>query len=51
MEYWVVDANRRVIHQLWSPEGDAYYHQRETALGQKIEIATIRDVDIETDAL
>jgi Uma2 family endonuclease len=51
MEYWVVDANRRVVHQLWSPEGDAYDHHRETALGQKIEIATIRDVDIETDAL
>ncbi len=40
-EYWVVDVDRGVIHQMWAPEVDDYAERREVAFGERIEAATI----------
>lgn len=50
-EYWVVDVNREVIHQLWSPAGEAYSERREVAFGTAIEAAAIAALRIETGGL
>lgn len=47
-EYWVVDVNRGVIHQMWSPQGEAYAGGREVKLGKQIEAATIEALTVET---
>jgi Uma2 family endonuclease len=41
LEYWVVDVNEGVIHQMWGPAGEAYAERREVAFGQAIEAMTI----------
>ena len=50
-EYWVVDLPAGKVHQFWRPGGDAYAERRETALGQRIESATIAALAIETASL
>lgn len=40
-EYWVVDVEARLIHQLWAPEGDAYARRREVAFGERVEAVTV----------
>jgi Uma2 family endonuclease len=50
-EYWVVDVNQRLIHQMWHPGGEAYAERREVAFGQPISAATIPDLTIETTTL
>ncbi|HEX2764807.1 MAG TPA: Uma2 family endonuclease [Allosphingosinicella sp.] len=47
-EYWVVDVNAGVIHQMWSPGGGAYAERREVKLGERIEAATIAGLAVET---
>jgi len=47
-EYWVVDVNRGVVHQMWAPEGEAYGERREVALGQPIKAAMIEGLAVET---
>lgn len=50
-EYWVVDVNKGLIHQMWQPGGEAYAERREVAFGQPIFAATIPDLTIETTTL
>ena len=47
-EYWVVDVNNAVIHQMWKPAGDAYSQERRIVFGDPITAATIPDLTIET---
>jgi Uma2 family endonuclease len=47
-EYWVLDVNAGLIHQMWSPQGEAYAERREVKLGERIEAATIRGLAVET---
>jgi Uma2 family endonuclease len=50
-EYWVANANGRVIHQMWAPAGGAYTQQREVAFGEVMEAATIAGLRVETGIL
>lgn len=50
-EYWVADLNGRVIHQMWSPEGNRYAEHREVSFGEKIEAATLDGLVVQTAAL
>ena len=50
-EYWVVDVNGDVIHQMWAPEGEAYAERREVKFGEPIEVATIEGLAVETQML
>jgi Uma2 family endonuclease len=47
-EYWVVDVNARLVHQMWAPEADNYIYQREVALGGRFEAATVERLVLET---
>lgn len=47
-EYWVVDVNAGLIHQMWSPQGEAYAGRREMKLDERIEAATIEGLAVET---
>ena len=47
-EYWVLDVNAGLIHQMWSPQGEAYTERREVRLGERIEAATIKGLAVET---
>jgi Uma2 family endonuclease len=40
-EYWVADVSGRVIHQMWSPEGEAYAQRRVVAFGEVVEAVTV----------
>lgn len=50
-EYWVVDVNAGLIHQMWSPKGEAYAGEREVKFGERIEAATIDGLAVATDGL
>jgi Uma2 family endonuclease len=50
-EYWVVDVEGRVIHQMWTPSGETYAEQREHPFGDKVTAATIQGLSVETDGL
>lgn len=50
-EYWVVDVNARVIHQLWSPADDSYTERHEVAFGERLLAATIPVLEIDTAEL
>lgn len=50
-EYWVVDVEGRVIHQMWSPEGQSYAQQRKLAFNETLTAATVADLAIDTSAL
>jgi len=50
-EYWVVDVNAGRIHQMWSPQGEAYAKRREVKSGGRIEAATIEALAVETDGI
>lgn len=50
-EYWVVDVNGRVIHQMWSPGAEGYAERREVAFGERVVAETIEGVMVETDSL
>ena len=50
-EYWVVDANGRVIHQMWNPIDGTYAERRQVAFGDTLSSATIDGVSISTGAL
>jgi Uma2 family endonuclease len=47
-EYWVVYVNGGLIHQMWSPHGEAYAERREVKLGARVEAATIDGLAVET---
>lgn len=50
-EYWVVDLKKCLIHQMWSPQGEAFAGGREVKLGERIEAATIEGLAVETDGI
>jgi Uma2 family endonuclease len=50
-EYWVVDVNARVIHQMWLPAGETYAEQREVAFGEPIPASTIAALKVDTRGL
>ena len=47
-EYWVVDVNARVIHQMWAPEDSVYAERREKAFGAPITAVSIEGLAVET---
>ncbi|MBH9537983.1 Uma2 family endonuclease [Novosphingopyxis sp. YJ-S2-01] len=47
-EYWVVDLERRVIHQLWAPGAERYGERREMLLGEPVQAMTIDKLAVET---
>jgi Uma2 family endonuclease len=47
-EYWVADLEGGLIHQMWSPEGEAYVERREVKFGDRMEAATIEGLAVET---
>lgn len=48
VEYWVVDVNTRVVHQMWVPDGEAYLQRREVTFGEQVEAATIAGLAVKT---
>jgi Uma2 family endonuclease len=48
-EYWVID--RRVIHQMWAPEGVTYAERGEVAFQEMLEAATVAGLKVETKGL
>lgn len=50
-EYWVIDVNKAVIHQMWAPAGDSYAEHHETAFGTRIAAATIAGLAVDTNTL
>ena len=47
-EYWVIDVQGRIIHQMWSPGADGYRERREVALGERVEAVTIGGLQVDT---
>lgn len=50
-EYWVIDVQARLIHQLWSPAHDGYAQTRAVSIGQPLTAATIPGLEIATTTL
>ncbi|UVO53319.1 Uma2 family endonuclease [Sphingomonas sp. SUN039] len=50
-EYWVVERDARVIHQMWAPSDGVYAERRAVAFGERVTAATLADVSIETSEL
>lgn len=50
-EYWIVDVEARVIHQMWAPEGESYTVRREVAFGSPAAAATIETLIVATATL
>jgi Uma2 family endonuclease len=50
-EYWVVDVNKRLVHQLWQPAGETYAEAREIPFGAPITAATLPGLTIPTTGL
>ncbi len=50
-EYWVVDVEGRVIHQMWGPSGEGYMERREHRFGAVIEAATLSGVMVDTNSV
>lgn len=46
-EYWVVDVEAKVIHQMWGPEGEAYAQRGEVAFGDRIAAVTVAGLVVE----
>ena len=47
-EYWVVDVNASVIHQMWLPTGDTYFNRLEVSFGAPLAAVTISGLNIST---
>lgn len=50
-EYWVVDIKKSLIHQMWSPTGEAFSGKAEIAFGSRLTARTIIGLTVETDGL
>lgn len=50
-EYWVVDVESRVIHQMWNAQGERYSERRNLAFGNPVIAITIPTLTVETDRL
>ena len=47
-EYWVIDLEGRVLHQMWSPGADGYGERLQVALGERVEAVTIGGLQVDT---
>ena len=47
-EYWVADVSGWMIHQMWSPGGEAFAERRQIGFGARIGAATIEGLAVET---
>lgn len=47
-EYWIVDIEAAIIHQMWAPDGDVYAQRRMVAFGERIEAITMPGLAIQT---
>jgi hypothetical protein len=47
-EFWVVDVDAGIIHQMWSPLGESYAQRKEVRFGERIEAATVEGLAVET---
>lgn len=47
-EYWVADANGRVLHRMWSPHPDGYAEQDQVRFGERVEAVTIGGLQVDT---
>ncbi len=50
-EYWVVDVDGRVIHQMWQPVGEAYGGQRIVTFGNLVKSMAVAGLCVTTDTL
>lgn len=50
-EYWIVDVNARLIHQMWDPLGESYAQMRQIAFGDPVVATTQPGLRVETHAL
>ena len=50
-EYWVVERDTKIIHQLWSPSEDSYAERRARAFGESVTAATLAGIAVGTDLL
>lgn len=50
-EYWVIDVEARMIHQMWSPAREDYAERRLVPLGERIEAATVEGFAVATDGI
>ncbi len=50
-EYWVIDVESEVIHQLWQPVDGVFVGQRILPFGDELSVATIADLKIATRGL
>ncbi|RDE06521.1 Uma2 family endonuclease [Sphingomonas aracearum] len=50
-EYWVVDVNAGVIHQMWAPSVENYAERRQIAFGERLDAATVAGLCVDTGGL
>ena len=50
-EYWVVDVEGGVVHQMWASGPEGYGERREVAWGERIEAVTVEGLAAETDGI
>ncbi|HEX4693525.1 Uma2 family endonuclease [Sphingomonas sp.] len=50
-EYWVVEVNKAVIHQMWAASGESYAERRKIGFGTRIDSVTIDGLAVETSGL
>ena len=50
-EYWVVDVNRRVMHQMWAPGPEGHAERRKVPFGERIVSETAEGLAVETTGL
>lgn len=50
-EYWVIDVNAGLIHQLWMPAGEEYGQARQIAFGEMLTAATLPGLSVDTGRL
>lgn len=50
-EYWVVDLEGRVLHQMWDPAGDSFAQRHQHAFGEQVASQAVEALAIETSAL
>jgi len=50
-EYWVVDLEHEVIHQMWAPAGQDYSERREVPFGEVVEAVTVAGLTVATGGI
>ncbi len=50
-EYWVVERDTRLMHQMWKPSGDSFSERRAIAFGKPVSAATLAGIEVQTGRL